>query len=1129
MPGIAGPDPILPKGFKAGGSRKGAPLFLMGLVVCLMVNCSSTWGEAYDASYWLEKGDAFFAEDSYELALSSYDQAIETDPESFAAWSGKGQSLFQMGLFEEANNAFDRALEIYLASSEAWKDKGKALSELSRYNEAYEAQRKALDIDSENAEAWYEQGRALDLMGRGYGSIEAYSKALKIDPGNADAWYRKGEALLILGRYNESIQALDRALEIDPFNAGAWSAKGWALQSLGEYNSSEKALAKSLEIDLMDADAWTVKGDALNGLGLEEESDFAYNEALGIYDKITDRNSENADAWRRKGQVHYKLGEYGRAKDAFERAMIMYNDRSKSILNEDLWYNEAEIWSDLYKLESQGYGSYFYDFTDAYERALDIYDVSLSADPYNALVKYKKGNILNKLYLNFGDLSEWYENSSNYIITIGGHRYNRTEMRLAAIAAYSEALEIYDKELKRDPRNSTLWLSKGEVLNQLGRYSESEAAYGEALEIYNDVLKTDPNNITALYNSGNVLNKLNRYYESNKVYTEALKLREQAVFKQIEKKASIDILGGSNTSYYWIQKGDGYFSLGNTELALKCYEKAIDLDPNSALAWNNKGRVLYDIDEREEAIEFFDQAIKIDPLYAEAWRNRGEALHHLGNDDEALESYRRANEIDHSIEIPLGLELITSNSSEGKDAATLIAFVIIYLIIILIYINILKIKNFPKKNLILERIQKYIVVRNFYVPLRTFKFFEFLLLLTIPCSSLLYLGQPSAIYFQYNPIYESLFYALFVSETVMVGAIITFFFWILFSPPLIPCGYRAIWADFELQSKKKRIFDRLNYTAIIYFFISGIVAAIREIKNNNDLVFAILVSWILVASLLTILPSVMGIMLCMNLDRQTAKSVFISQFGLLGVSGFWLSLMLYALAYSYPSLKEWTRDFNNLFILMLIPFYILFLLIPYLQGLRRAERQKERLYAARQSLLERLSSILEVPAPGLYLTKLEQFLKDLEKDRAAFIDGDEMVKLGLSWDENKESQEKPQSWGDFKLQIMCQAYHKSRHLDPRFLHIDFLDDLEAHAKECMEQLNLISQKDDSERVAAAYGYAKAYQSKRDEIAETIEMERKTKPRWTVAIATIITLILTPILNELGKLISGLIQSGALKP
>jgi len=239
--------------------------------------------------------------------------------------------------------------------------------------------------------------------------------------------------------------------------------------------------------------------------------------------------------------------------------------------------------------------------------------------------------------------------------------------------------------------------------------------------------------------------------------------------------------------------------------------------------------------------------------------------------------------------------------------------------------------------------------------------------------------------------------------------------------------------------------------------------------------------------------------------------------------------MLYALPYSYPSLQEWKRDFNNLFIIILIPFYILFLLIPYLQGLRRAERQKERLYAACQSLLERLSGILEVPAPSLYLTKLEQFLKDLEKNRAAFIDGDEMVKLGLSWDENKDHQEKPQSWGDLKLQIMRQAYHKSRHLDPRFLHIDFMNDLEAHVKECMEQLNLISQKDDSERVAAAYGYAKAYHAKRDEITKAIEIERKTKPRWTVAIATIITLILTPILNELGKLISGIIQLGALKP
>jgi hypothetical protein len=202
-------------------------------------------------------------------------------------------------------------------------------------------------------------------------------------------------------------------------------------------------------------------------------------------------------------------------------------------------------------------------------------------------------------------------------------------------------------------------------------------------------------------------------------------------------------------------------------------------------------------------------------------------------------------------------------------------------------------------------------------------------------------------------------------------------------------------------------------------------------------------------------------------------------------------------------------------------FCIICLLIPYLQGLRRAEKQREKLYATRQKWLDALSGILEIPAPALYISKLEQFLKDLEDERASFIENDEMVKLGVNWDKNENNIEESEDLGNFKCQIMREAYKKSRDLDPRFLHLDFLESLRIHVGECIEQLNLAGKKGDSELIQAASDYAEVYHSKKEEITKIIEQDRQIKPRWTVALATIITLILTPILNEFGKFISGM--------
>jgi tetratricopeptide (TPR) repeat protein len=370
-------------------------------------------------------------------------------------------------------------------------------------------------------------------------------------------------------------------------------------------------------------------------------------------------------------------------------------------------------------------------------------------------------------------------------------------------------------------------------------YNQSAKAYDKALKIYNDLLEINPPNLTALYGRGNVLFKLNRYHESDKVYTQALKLRKQAVFRQIEGKNSVEIMSGSNTSAYWIQVGNSHYNKWNDELALKCYEKAIEMDPQSSLAWNGRGKVFQRMGIVRESIDNYDHAIKINPLYADAWRNRGAALAELGKDDNALESYRMAKEIDPFTEVPYWLEhqrtMEISYPTENDDLRTLIIFVFIYLVITLIYISILKIKKIPKKDLIFNWIQnqKHFLLRNFYIPLRTFKFLEFLLLLTILSIPLISLG----IYIDIlESIYISIFLVLIEMSILAVILIINIFFWLIFSPSFIPCGYRAIWAEFEQQSKKRSLFNGLNYTAIAYFLISGIIAAASSLINGSEYV-----------------------------------------------------------------------------------------------------------------------------------------------------------------------------------------------------------------------------------------------------------------------------------------------------
>ena len=95
----------------------------------------------------------------------------------------------------------------------------------------------------------------------------------------------------------------------------------------------------------------------------------------------------------------------------------------------------------------------------------------------------------------------------------------------------------------------------------------------------------------------------------------------------------------------WNEEGARVYNYGDHKGALKCYDKAIEINPEYALAWNNKGEVLFRLDKNEEAMKCYDKAIEINPEYALAWNNKGRLLYRLGKYEEAVKCYDNATKI----------------------------------------------------------------------------------------------------------------------------------------------------------------------------------------------------------------------------------------------------------------------------------------------------------------------------------------------------------------------------------------------------------------------------------------------------------------------------------------------------
>jgi len=83
-------------------------------------------------------------------------------------------------------------------------------------------------------------------------------------------------------------------------------------------------------------------------------------------------------------------------------------------------------------------------------------------------------------------------------------------------------------------------------------------------------------------------------------------------------------------------------AIGQLEMAVKSFEKAIVINSNFADAHYNLGLTLQELNQIQAAVESYEKALVIQPNYAEVHNNLGIAQRELGKIDDAVKSYNKA-------------------------------------------------------------------------------------------------------------------------------------------------------------------------------------------------------------------------------------------------------------------------------------------------------------------------------------------------------------------------------------------------------------------------------------------------------------------------------------------------------
>ena len=119
-------------------------------------------------------------------------------------------------------------------------------------------------------------------------------------------------------------------------------------------------------------------------------------------------------------------------------------------------------------------------------------------------------------------------------------------------------------------------------------------------------------------------------------------LYNQGQFQQVLKQAEALVYKFPSSASLFNIQGAVLRSLGQLDLSLAAFKKAINIKPDYAEPYKIIGVILREQGKLEEAVEAYRKAIDIKPDYVEVFFNMGNALREQGKLDEAIEACNKA-------------------------------------------------------------------------------------------------------------------------------------------------------------------------------------------------------------------------------------------------------------------------------------------------------------------------------------------------------------------------------------------------------------------------------------------------------------------------------------------------------
>ena len=217
-----------------------------------------------------------------------------------------------------------------------------------------------------------------------------------------------------------------------------------------------------------------------------------------------------------------------------------------------------------------------------------------------------------------------YTRLASYLAPRNVHALLLSAQLLEELGNYDLAIETYDAVPRSHPAFVSAELGRAQALSQFGKTEM-------AIEVLTQLVESFPNIRLVHKTLGEFLRQEGQYERAVLSYDIAINMIDQSISKHW---------------YIYYARGTAYDSLGNWELGLRDFDRALALSPNQFQVLNYVGYSLVERGERlEEALSMIERAVAAQPKAGYIIDSLGWAQFRLGYYNDAVVHMERAVEL----------------------------------------------------------------------------------------------------------------------------------------------------------------------------------------------------------------------------------------------------------------------------------------------------------------------------------------------------------------------------------------------------------------------------------------------------------------------------------------------------